>query len=671
MRSTKILLIFLVVSTGSLWSSCKPEPPRRCFLTAEEELEKKVEEAPMSDLTNKADEAPNKKPKSTAVALPERDTIDGKYKWDPTVLFATPEAWEAELAAVTDLVKDKKLERFKGKLGGTPKAVADIMKSLSDLELRLEKLGFYAQRTADVDLRRSQGREMSERVKTLANQVESDLSFMEPEFIRLGVKKLEALRDAKELADHRRYFEKLIRLQKHVLSAPEEAILSRASIMGDVSYETYEAFSHADLTFPTVTDSEGSRITLSAAMYGKYRSALNRADRKKVFEAFWPVFRQYRNTFSSLLSAQIKYYSYVAKTRNYPDPLTAALYPKNIPTDYYRGLIKGIHENLDAFHDFLALRKKMLQLPDAARYYDIYPPLVTAPPKKYSFEDSKKLILEALAPLGDDYRKLMEDAFAETSGWFDVFPNAGKRSGAYMDSVYGVHPFMLLNHNDDFDSVSTLAHELGHAMHSAYSMKHQPYPKSSYVTFTAEVASVVNETLLIEYMLKQEKDPEVRRFLLSHYLDGFRGTVFRQTMFAEFELAAYEAYAGGRVLTADALDEMYLALLRRYHGHDKGVMDIEDLYAVEWAYIPHFYYNFYVYSYVNGLIAATVLADAILAGGKPAAEKYLNGLLKAGGSKDPLEILKDAGVDMLDPATFKKAIDKFRQRTKELGEFAK
>ncbi|PKN26106.1 MAG: oligoendopeptidase F [Deltaproteobacteria bacterium HGW-Deltaproteobacteria-22] len=671
MRTSTNVLIFMVFSTGIMWSACKPEPPKRCFLASEEDAQKKMEEAPMTDLTNKADQAPSKKTAPAPIALPERETIDAKYKWDATVLFASRDAWEQELAAVTELVKDKKLQRFKGKLGGTPKAVVDIMKGMSDLQLRLEKLAFYAQRDADVDLRKSEGREMMERVKSLANLVESDTSYMEPEFIRLGQKKLEALRDAKDLADHRRYFESLIRLQKHVLSGPEEEILSRAGIMGDVSYETYEAFSHADLTFPTVTDAEGNKISLSAAMYGKYRSAMNRADRKKVFEAFWPVFKQFRNTFASLLSSQIKYYSYVAKARNYPDPLTAALFPKNIPTDYYKGLVKGINENLDAFHDFLNLRKKMLKLPDAARYYDIYPPLVTAPPKKYTFEDSKKLILEALAPLGDDYRKLMEDAFREQSGWFDVFPNAGKRSGAYMDSVYGVHPFMLLNHNDDFDSVSTLAHELGHAMHSAYSMKTQPYPKSSYVTFTAEVASVVNETLLIEYMLKKEKDPEARRFLLSHYLDGFRGTVFRQTMFAEFELSAYEAYSSGKVLTADALDEMYLQLLRRYHGHDKGVMDIEDLYAVEWAYIPHFYYNFYVYSYVNGLLAATVLADAIVTGGKPAAEKYINGLLKAGGSKDPLEILKDAGVDMLDPATFKKAVDKFRLRTKELAEYAK
>lgn len=671
MRTSTNVLIFMVFSTGIMWSACKPEPPKRCFLASEEDAQKKMEETPMTDLTNKADQAPSKKTAPAPIALPERDTIDAKYKWDATVLFASRDSWEQELAAVTELVKDKKLQRFKGKLGGTPKAVVEIMKGMSDLQLRLEKLAFYAQRDADVDLRKSEGREMMERVKALANLVESDTSYMEPEFIRLGQKKLEALRDAKDLADHRRYFESLIRLQKHVLSGPEEEILSRAGIMGDVSYETYEAFSHADLTFPTVTDAEGNKIALSAAMYGKYRSAMNRADRKKVFEAFWPVFKQFRNTFASLLSSQIKYYSYVAKARNYPDPLTAALFPKNIPTDYYKGLVKGINENLDAFHDFLNLRKKMLKLPDAARYYDIYPPLVTAPPKKYTFEDSKKLILEALAPLGDDYRKLMEDAFREQSGWFDVFPNAGKRSGAYMDSVYGVHPFMLLNHNDDFDSVSTLAHELGHAMHSAYSMKTQPYPKSHYVTFTAEVASVVNETLLIEYMLKKEKDPEARRFLLSHYLDGFRGTVFRQTMFAEFELSAYEAYSSGKVLTADALDEMYLQLLRRYHGHDKGVMDIEDLYAVEWAYIPHFYYNFYVYSYVNGLLAATVLADAIVTGGKPAAEKYISGLLKAGGSKDPLEILKDAGVDMLDPATFKKAVDKFRQRTKELAEYAK
>ncbi len=671
MRTSTNLLILLVFSTASLWSACKPEPPKRCFLASQEELEKKVEGTPMTDLTNPADLAPSKKVAPAPIQMPERDTIDAKYKWDATVLFATRDAWEKELAAVTELARDRKLQRYKGKLGGTPKAVADIMKEMTDLQLRIEKLAFYAQREADVDMRKSEGREASERVKTLSNQIDNDTSYMEPEFIRLGEKKLIALRDAPVLADYARYFDKLIRLQKHVLSGPEEEILSRAAIMGDVSYETYEAFSHADLTFPTVTDAEGNKISLSAAMYGKYRSAMNRADRKKVFEAFWPVFKQFRNTFAALLSSQIKYYSYVAKARNYSDPLTAALYPKNIPPSYYKGLIKGINENLDAFHDFLNLRKKMLKLPDAARYYDIYPPLVTAPPKKYTFEDSKKLVLEALAPLGEDYRKLMEDAFREQSGWFDVFPNAGKRSGAYMDSVYGVHPFMLLNHNDDFESVSTLAHELGHALHSSYSMKTQPYPKSSYVTFTAEVASVVNETLLIEYLLKNEKDPEARRFLLSHYLDGFRGTVFRQTMFAEFELATYEAYAAGKVLTADALDEMYLQLLRRYHGHDKGVMDIEDLYAVEWAYIPHFYYNFYVYSYVNGLLAATVLADAIIAGGKPAAEKYINGLLKAGGSKDPLEILKDAGVDMLDPATFKKAVDKFRQRTKELAEYAK
>ncbi len=659
-----ICVLFLMSFLGL---QCKPAPPKNCYIASDEDLEKKLEETPMVELK---ETQPGETEKATPIVLPERDTIDSRYKWNPAVVFATLAAWEAEFNAVSELIKDKKLQVHKGKLGGAPKAVAQIMQEISSLRLRLEKLHFYAQRNADVDLRQSAGRELTERVKALTNQMDNDLSFMEPEFIRLGDKRLAVLRDAKELADYRPYFQRLIRLQKHYLSAPEEEILSRAGIMGDVAYQAYEAFANSDMPFPTITDSAGNRITLSAAMYGKYRSSLNREDRKKVFENFWPVYKQFRVTFSSLLSAQIKYYSYVAKARNYPDPLSAALTPRNIPTSYYRGLVENINRNLDAFHDFLKLRTKLLNISDKARYYDIYPPLVKATPRKYTFEDSREILMKALSPLGEEYKKLMEEAFAENSGWFDVFPNMGKRSGAYMASVYGVHPFMLLNHNDDFESVSTLAHELGHALHSSYSMKHQPYPKARYVTFTAEVASTVNEALLVEYMLQHEKDPEQRRFLLSHFLDTFRGTVFRQTMFAEFELAAYEAHQAGGVLTADALDKMYLDLLRRYHGHEKGIMDIEPLYAVEWAYIPHFYYNFYVYSYVNGLVAATVIADRILKEGAPAAERYINGLLKAGGSKDPLDILKDAGVDMLDPATFNQAIDKFRQRTRELAALA-
>lgn len=665
MKTTLKYLIFLIFSSGFLLA-CRPDAPRRCVISSEADVVKKEEATPMVDLSKQ----PQKHPETQATtALPERDTIDGKYKWDPSALFATTADWEKEFEAVVALIDGRKLQRYKGKLGGKPADVAQILKELSNLQLRLEKLYFYAQRVADVDLRKNEGRDMLERVKKWMNEMENDTSYMEPEFIRLGAKKLEQFRTSKELVDYDRYFQKLIRLEKHVLSAPEEEILSRASIMGDVAYDTYEAFAHADMPFPKVTISEGE-ITLSAAMYSRYRSSLNRTDRKIVFETFWPVYKQYRTTFASLLSAQIKYYSYVAKTRHYPDALTAALYPKNIPTEYYKGLIRGIHENLDAFYDFLKLRKTMLGIQDAARYYDIYPPLVNTPPKKYTYEDSRAIILEALSPLGPEYHQLLETAFQDGSGWMDVYPNAGKRSGAYMDSVYGVHPFLLLNHVDDFDSVSTMAHELGHAMHSAYSMKHQPYPKSSYAIFTAEVASVVNEMLLTEYLLAREKDPEMRRFLLSHYLDGFRGTVFRQTMFAEFELTVYEAYAAGKTLTADMLDELYLSLLRLYHGHDKNVMEIEPLYASEWSYIPHFYYNFYVYSYVNGMIAATVLADTILAGGEPAARRYIEGLLKAGGSKDPLDILKDAGVDMMDPATFKKAVDKFRLRTRELAELA-
>jgi oligoendopeptidase F len=462
----------------------------------------------------------------------------------------------------------------------------------------------------------------------------------------------------------------LVKSKKHVLTKKEEKLLSLAGVMDSVSYDTYSTFSNSDLEFPSFTDSEGNKVQLSTATYSKYRTSLNRKDRKKVFTKFWGVHKKYQNTFAQTLSGQIKYYSYVAKARNYPDSLTAALYPKNIPTSYYKNLIKSINSNLDAFHDYLKLRKKILGIKGDQGYYDIYPPLVSSKPEDIEFDKGCKLVKEALKPLGAEYGKLLDTAFKKGSGWMDVFPNKGKRSGAYMDSLFGVHPYVLLNYNKSFNSVSTLAHEIGHAMHSVYSSKAQPYAKSNYVIFNAEVASIVNEALLIEYKLKTEKDISKRKFLLSYYLDSFRGTVFRQTMFAEFEMEMYQAHEKGTALTSDFLSALYLKLLRKYHGHDSNVMKIDELYGVEWSYIPHFFYNFYVYSYVNGFVAATVLAGKILKNGDKAVEKYINGLLKAGGSKDPLQILKDAGVDMLSPATFKEAITKFRSRVKELEEIS-
>jgi oligoendopeptidase F len=521
-------------------------------------------------------------------------------------------------------------------------------------------------------MRKSEGKGMLEISKSIYTKFSDTISFMEPEFLKLGIAKLNRYKKSKSLKDYDRYFTSLIKSKKHILSTNEESLLSKSGIMSMVSYSAYSTFTNSDMEFPGFVDKDGNRVKLSSSMYSKYRTSLNRDERKKVFGKFWSTYKKYRNTFAQTLSGQVKYISYIAKARKYKNSLDSALTPKNIPVKYYKNLIKSINNNLGAFHDYLKLRKNLLNIQGDQEYYDIYPPLVLTKPSEYNFKLGKEVVRTALKPLGKEYLKHIDEAFKDNSGWIDVFPNKGKRSGAYMDSLYGknLHPYVLLNYTKDFNSVSTLAHEMGHAIHSVYSNAAQPYPKADYSTFNAEVASIVNEALLIEHLLKTVKDKKIRRFLLSYYLDSFRGTVFRQTMFAEFEMKVYENYEAGKPITADLLDGLYLDLLKKYHGHDKNVMKINKLYAAEWSYIPHFYYHFYVYTYVNGFIAATVLADKIIKEGKPAADKYINGLLKAGSSKDPLTILKDAGIDMLKPETFKKAIAKFKARTKELEQLA-
>jgi oligoendopeptidase F len=657
----RISLLFTFIA---FFAGCSSSRTGDCLI--KNEKDNKTDKKETKDMN--VENAKLDKGKPSHVTVKSRDEIDDKYKWDPSVLFASIEQWDQEKEALVKLLADKKdgPAKFKGKLGKNAKYLKKVLDSINEIRLRLEKLHYYAARNSHVDMRDNTNRGREQVAKSLFTKFDTVVSYVEPELLALPKSKLQRFSKAKTLKDYTQYFVQLLRLRPHVLSTKEEKILSLAGDLGYSSYEAYSTFSNSDMEFPSIVNSKDEKIELSTAMYSKYRSSVIRKDRKQLFEAFWPVYKKYRNTFSQMISGQIKYYVFKAKARKYENALTAALYPKNIPNKYYLNLIKSINNNLDAFYDYLKLRKEMLEIKDDLRYYDIYPPLVKDKPKDISFADGKKIIREALKPLGKDYMAKLDEALKESSGWLYVYPIYGKRTGAYMAGVYGVHPFVLLNYNDDFDAVTTTAHELGHALHTVYSNKHQPYSKSDYVIFNAEVASIVNETLLIEYMLKKEKDIEKRKYLLSHYLNSFRGTVFRQTLFAEFEHEMYTAYENGKALTADFLDNLYLGLLRKYHGHKQGVMDIQELYAVEWSYIPHFYYNYYVYSYVNGFIAATVLAEKILNEGKQAADKYINGLLKAGSSKDPLQILKDAGVDMMSPATFKNAINKFRNRTKEL-----
>ncbi len=626
-----------------------------------------VKEVPIHKDENSKQAAKKETGKKT-IEVKERKDIPDRYKWDPSIIFKTYEDWSKEYDAVKAEVP--KFRRFSGKLR-TIKNIKEALDEYYKFQLRIEKLYFYASRIHDQDLRQARGSEMIQKVEALDTQFGTVSSYFEPELLKLPERKLRSLAKNKKLADYSRYFEKLLRLKPHVLSKPEEKILAQSSVLAYAAYNTYSTFYNTEMEFPKIKDADGNDVQLSIPMYVKYRADMNRDVRREVFHSFWGTFKHYRNTFANLLGSQVKYYEYNAKARHYKSALEAALYPKAIPVEYYTNLIKNVRSTLPAFHEYLKLRKELLGIKGDMEYYDIYPPLVTTKPRDYTYEEAAETVKKALAPLGPEYVKLLNEALKPGSGWIDVYPNKGKRSGAYMDSLYGYHPFVLHNFNGDFEGVSTLAHELGHAMHSWFSNKTQPYPKSHYVIFNAEVASIFNETLLIEYMLSHEKDPNVRRFLLSHYLDSFRGTVYRQTMFAEFEYDMYKAYEEGSPITADLLDSTYLRLLRDYHGHDKGVMKIDDLYSVEWAYIPHFYYFFYVYSYVNGFIAATALAHKVLEGGDAAAKKYIEGLLKAGGSKDPLQILKDAGVDMMSPEPFKLAADTFRKRVEELRKLAK
>jgi oligoendopeptidase F len=434
-----------------------------------------------------------------------------------------------------------------------------------------------------------------------------------------------------------------------VLDAEAEAMMAATSMIRTTPSNTYRTLANADMPWPTITLSNGEEVRLNQAAYGKYRALDNRDDRKAVFDAFWGKWKEYERTIGTMLAGQVNVDVFNHRQRGYANSLAAALDNNNIPEAIYHTLIAETNANLGTLHRYLQLRARMLGVDDLG-YFDGYPALVESD-KKFPIAAGKQLTLEATEPLGDAYTEVMSSGFENR--WMDVYPREGKRSGAYMNgSAYDVHPYVLMNYTDDYNSVSTLAHEWGHAMHSYLANKSQPYPTAGYSIFTAEIASTFNEALLLDHMLKTAASDEERLYYLGSALENLRTTFFRQTMFAEFELAIHERAEAGEALTGPKFTEIYADLLKRYHGHDEGVMNIEDLYTVEWAYIPHFYYNFYVYQYATSLAAASLLADSVLQGHPGAVENYLN-LLRAGGSDYPHVLLTKAGVDLATPAPYR------------------
>jgi len=572
----------------------------------------------------------------------ERADIPEQAKWRLTDLYPSDEAWRAAKDKLVARIPE--VQKYKGTLGQSPQQLAGALVLLSDLNKEFSRVYIYTGLIADQDTRVAKYRAMKQEMDQLGASFGADTAFVEPEILKIDRATIDSF-IAKEpkLAPYTFYLHDLLRRQAHTLSEPEEKIIADAGLMSSAPSDVYGVFTNADFPFPTITLADGTSRKLDQATFSVSRSLPNREDRKKVFEAFFGALGDYRGTIGTALNAEVQKDLFYMRARKYPTTLDSALEPDAIPTSVYTKLIEGVNANLPTFHRYLNLRKRMLGINDL-HYYDLYAPLVANAKLEYSLDEAKKNILGAVAPLGTGYTSVIERAFNDR--WIDLYPNAGKRTGAYSNGgAYDVHPFMLINYNGRYDDMSTVAHELGHTMQSYFSNKNQPYPTAGYPIFVAEVASTFNEALLNDYMLKQIKDPATRLSLLGNYLEGMKGTVFRQTQFAEFELRIHQAAEKGEPLTGDTFDTIYLDIVKRYYGDDKGVCKVDDVVKHEWAYIPHFYRTYYVYQYATSATASAALSEKVMSGDANATKRYL-AFLSAGGSKYPIDLLKDAGVDM-------------------------
>jgi oligoendopeptidase F len=517
---------------------------------------------------------------------------------------------------------------------------------------------------SDQDTRSAKALAMKQEMTQLTSEYGAKSAFVEPEILAMDLKLIQKfLTTEPELKVYEFYLNDLQRRQKHTLSTAEEKILAEAGLITGAPYTIYSVFSNAELPYPEVKLTDGTQVLVNQAGYNRYRALPNRGDREIVFDAFFGTLNKFRQTFGTKLDAAVKANLFYTRARGYQSCLERALDENNIPVSVYHALIENVNSNLKTFHRYLNLRKRMLGV-DTLKYFDLYPPVVKGVDLQYTIESADELITEALQPLGPNYTKILTEGFQKR--WIDMYPTPGKRSGAYSNgSAYDVHPYILMNYNEQYNDVSTLAHELGHALHSHFSNQNQPYPLSNYPIFVAEVASTFNEALLIQKQLQKIKADDTRLSLLMNYLDGIKGTVFRQTQFAEFELRMYEMAEKGQALTGDVLTQLYGDIVKKYYGHAAGVCLVADEYAVEWAFIPHFYYNFYVYQYATSFTASTALSERVLAGEKGATESYLK-FISAGSSDYPINLLKTAGVDMTSPEPFNKTMKVMHQTMDEI-----
>ncbi len=600
------------------------------------------------------------------VDVPERSTIDSKYLWKVEDLYPSLQAWRDAKEAL--VARFGQVEACRGKLGD-PGELNRCLTLVFDVAKELYRLDSYANRVADQDTRKAEGAALRGEIQRIESKFSEITAFVEPELLSMSEAELAALAADERNATFRHYLDNVNRRRPHTLSKEEEALLAQASLLGRGPENVYDIFTGSDLKFGKMVDSKGQEVTISIPMYVRYRSAPNREDRKKIFEGFWKVYRDYQNTFATLLATQVNRDIFFARARKYDTTLQAALDPENIPVEVYTTMLDSVRRYIPLLHRYLRLRKKLLGV-DELHYYDMYAPLLPSVDMQYSYEDAVKVVSEALAPLGEEYVTQVTAGMSPGSGWVDVYPTKGKRTGAYMSGeAYDVHPFVLLNFDGSYDNVSTLAHEMGHAMHSYLTARHQPFHYADYATFIAEIASTFNESLLMHHVLSKTKDRDKRLYLLGEFMETFRTVVFRQALFAAFELEVHQRAEKGEALTADVFNSVYRKLLDEFYGTKEGVTVIEDRDEVEWAYIPHFYYNFYVYTYVTGLISAVALSEKVLAEGDAAAKPYLR-MLSRGSSDYPLTLLEDAGVDMTTSEPYDIAMARFEKVLDEVEALA-
>ena len=595
----------------------------------------------------------------------QRNEINEKDTWDLSTIFETDQKWEDELALLTEDTKEA--ASLEGHLLDSAESLLNITERYLDLSRRLEKLYVYAHMKNDQDTRVAKYQEYYAKAMTLYSQLDQVFSFYEPEFMAITEEQYQNfLAEEPKLQPYKHFFDKLLQNKEHVLSQREEELLAGAGEIFGAASETFAILDNADIVFPFVKDEDGNEVQLSHGVYMRLVESKNREVRRGAYEALYATYEQYQHTYAKTLQTNVKVQNYRAKVRNYKSAREAALAANFVPESVYDNLVSAVRKHLPLLHRYLSLRSKILGIPDL-KMYDVYTPLSSV---EYSFtyEEALKKAEEALAVLGEDYLSRVKRAFSER--WIDVYENQGKRSGAYSGGSYDTNAFMLLNWQDNLDNLFTLVHETGHSMHSSYTRETQPYVYGDYSIFLAEIASTTNENILTEKLLQEVQDDATRFAILNNFLDGFRGTVFRQTQFAEFEHAIHQADQNGEVLTSEFLNNLYADLNQEYYGLSK---EDNPQIQYEWARIPHFYYNYYVYQYSTGFAAASALAEKIVHGSQDDRDRYID-YLKAGKSDYPLNIMRKAGVDMEKEdylndafAVFERRLDEFEALVEKLG----